>query len=226
MLFISYASADVTAAEQLESWLEKAGYKCWRDRLILRAGDRWRLEIKKAIEESAAFIVLLSDKYAESENCEDESNYARHRNKRIIPIRLKSNVQLFEFSSRNVIDFNEQEVLSACASLHLNRREHDVIVNPLAERLLEKDLVALIDAYEETERNLTQQLVGRFCRYLESMGASSQGKLFSLSGRKYELTIGEDAFGRALHFVLLPLVGGIEKHNYSLKLLVLVVFTR
>src|SRR5579884_2308760 len=222
-VFISYASADIAAAERMEYWLQSAGYETWRDRTRLRAGDRWRLEIEKAIERSVIVIALLSETFFESENCGNETDYARELKKRVVPVRLSANIHAFGFSGRNMIDFGQREVLSALEALQIppapgtpaRRSSSQVVIDPFAESLLGEDLVALVESYEETERNVVQQLITFFHKHLESLGALPKGRNFDFFGRAYELTIAHGAFHRSLDFVLLPVAGPSERRSAS-----------
>src|SRR2546426_3857806 len=59
-VFISYASEDRSAVERIERALSGAGIPVWFDRRKLEIGDRWRSDIKKAIERASLFLAVLS----------------------------------------------------------------------------------------------------------------------------------------------------------------------
>jgi hypothetical protein len=59
-VFLSYASDDVEAVRHLAQALESAGIDVWFDRDELSAGDEWDRKIRKAIENCALFIPVLS----------------------------------------------------------------------------------------------------------------------------------------------------------------------
>ena len=58
--FLSYASQDAPAAEQLCHALREAGVEVWFDRSELRGGDAWDTSIRKQIKACALFIPVIS----------------------------------------------------------------------------------------------------------------------------------------------------------------------
>ncbi|HLY63912.1 MAG TPA: toll/interleukin-1 receptor domain-containing protein, partial [Chloroflexota bacterium] len=59
-VFLSYASQDAPAAEQLCQALREAGVEVWFDRSELRGGDAWDTSIRKQIKACALFIPIIS----------------------------------------------------------------------------------------------------------------------------------------------------------------------
>lgn len=59
-VFLSYAREDTDTAEKVYRDLTKAGLDVWFDKHSLLPGQKWKLEILKAIKESAYFVALLS----------------------------------------------------------------------------------------------------------------------------------------------------------------------
>jgi phosphoglycolate phosphatase-like HAD superfamily hydrolase len=59
-IFISYATQDSAAAHAIESWLRGKGHEPWMDTSQLLVGDKWQLEIKKAIASADVVVVCLS----------------------------------------------------------------------------------------------------------------------------------------------------------------------
>ena len=59
-VFLSYASQDAPAAEQLCQALRAAGVEVWFDRSELRGGDAWDTSIRKQIKACALFIPVIS----------------------------------------------------------------------------------------------------------------------------------------------------------------------
>jgi len=59
-IFISYAREDQQIAEKLYHDIKNQGYHPWLDTYDLLAGQKWELEIKKALKESHFCLVLLS----------------------------------------------------------------------------------------------------------------------------------------------------------------------
>ena len=59
-VFLSYASQDAPAAEQLCQALREAGVEVWFDQSELRGGDAWDASIRKQIKSCALFIPVIS----------------------------------------------------------------------------------------------------------------------------------------------------------------------
>ncbi|MDZ7341653.1 MAG: TIR domain-containing protein [candidate division KSB1 bacterium] len=59
-MFLSYAREDMGAAKRLYKDLKRFGLNVWLDTESLSPGERWRDEVKDAIEHSNFFIALLS----------------------------------------------------------------------------------------------------------------------------------------------------------------------
>jgi TolB-like protein/tetratricopeptide (TPR) repeat protein len=59
-VFLSYASQDAEAAQQLCNALRAAGIEVWFDRSELRGGDAWDQKIRREIRECALFIPIIS----------------------------------------------------------------------------------------------------------------------------------------------------------------------
>ena len=59
-VFLSYASQDAGAAEQLCNSLRDAGIEVWFDQSELRGGDAWDASIRRQIKSCALFIPLIS----------------------------------------------------------------------------------------------------------------------------------------------------------------------
>lgn len=61
-IFLSYAREDEDKASKVYDALKKRGHKPWMDKRELVAGQDWKLEIRRAIEQSQCFVALLSKK--------------------------------------------------------------------------------------------------------------------------------------------------------------------
>jgi hypothetical protein len=59
-VFISYAREDSATANRLYNDITAAGYSVWLDTKVLRPGQRWKPAVTTAIQESAAFLALIS----------------------------------------------------------------------------------------------------------------------------------------------------------------------
>ncbi len=75
-VFISYSSADVERAVQLEEVLSARGLKVWRDKSDLRPGDHVEFAIPKALKQSASVAVLWSEDSIKSDWVKREASYA------------------------------------------------------------------------------------------------------------------------------------------------------
>jgi hypothetical protein len=63
-LFVSYLRHDVELVDRLVADLRAAGYEVWVDRGSLRPGQRWRTEVRRAIQRGDHFLACFSAKYA------------------------------------------------------------------------------------------------------------------------------------------------------------------
>ncbi len=59
-IFISYARPERSIAEQVESYLNRAAYRTFRDTTDIRAGDLWDMKIEKALGGATHMVLLLS----------------------------------------------------------------------------------------------------------------------------------------------------------------------
>lgn len=89
-IFISHSSLDNAAAEAMRDWLGSEG---WQDVFLdldpalgVAPGQRWRDELRKAGEQCAAVIVLLSPAWAASRWCLTEFLIAAQLGKEIFPV--------------------------------------------------------------------------------------------------------------------------------------------
>jgi hypothetical protein len=57
--FLSYASEDVEAVQQLALQLESRGVKVWRDQQNLRAGDRWNQVLLSVIHKKVDYVIVV-----------------------------------------------------------------------------------------------------------------------------------------------------------------------
>ena len=59
-VFLSYASEDLAAAEQIATALRSAGIEVWFDKSELRGGDAWDRQIRQRIHDCRLFIAVIS----------------------------------------------------------------------------------------------------------------------------------------------------------------------
>ena len=60
-LFISYARPDQPIAEQVEAYLNAAGFRTFRDVTDIPKGANWDMTIEQALKETTDMVLLLSD---------------------------------------------------------------------------------------------------------------------------------------------------------------------
>jgi TIR domain len=94
IIFLSYASEQRDAAEQVNLALTGSGHKVFFDREKLPAGDNYHLGIRKAVEDSDAFVFLISPNSV-TVGCYalTELKYARQRwpdpRRKVLPVMIE-----------------------------------------------------------------------------------------------------------------------------------------
>lgn len=88
-LFVSYSRKDSVAARKLIDAFRTINQDVWVDWEAIPPAVDWLEQIFRGIEESDAFVFLISPDSIESEVCKVEINKAAQNNKRIIPIVLR-----------------------------------------------------------------------------------------------------------------------------------------
>ena len=88
-VFISYSRRDLAFVKKLAADLQAAGLDVWYDLSGLEGGQRWRIEIEKAIRASQFVLVVLSPDSTISEWVEREYLFANNLKKQIIPLFYK-----------------------------------------------------------------------------------------------------------------------------------------
>ena len=78
--FLSYSHKDKEDAERITRELIDRGFRIWFDEGLTPAQE-WDEVIARRVENCDYFIALISKNYLESENCRDELNYARDKNR-------------------------------------------------------------------------------------------------------------------------------------------------
>ena len=87
-VFLSYSRDDDQAAEKLAGYLTDVGIRVFFDRWALVPGSDWQASLDKALQSSAALVLLISPSKAVSTWREKESQSADSAGKRIIPVLL------------------------------------------------------------------------------------------------------------------------------------------
>jgi WD40 repeat protein len=85
-LFISYSRHDLAFTRRLAAGLESRGKKVWVDLDDILPSAPWMAEIRVAIAEADAVVVVLSPSSVASSVCESELQAAVDLNKRLIPV--------------------------------------------------------------------------------------------------------------------------------------------
>src|SRR5919197_5956886 len=88
-LFVSYSRKDSATAHKLIEAFRSIQQDVWVDWESIPPASDWLDQIIQGIEESDAFIFLISPDSIASEVCKVEINKAAQNNKRIIPIILR-----------------------------------------------------------------------------------------------------------------------------------------
>lgn len=90
-VFISHANSsnDRAFADNLAFHLSINGYEIWQDAQI-DAGQNWERELRKALHDAAAVIVLFSSDWAESKWTAFEFGAAKAIGKKIIPVLISN----------------------------------------------------------------------------------------------------------------------------------------
>lgn len=91
-VFISYSRKNYDYAHKLADHLLANGFDVWIDDRRLDFGSRWVREIFKAVDECAAFVLIMSPESYESQAVEQEYLQASARNKQIFPLYLDGEV--------------------------------------------------------------------------------------------------------------------------------------
>jgi hypothetical protein len=111
-VFVSYSRRDSEFVRRLASSITERGKEIWVDTEGIADGEVFPEAIKRAIEQSDAFLFVITPVSVASAYCEHEVEYARELQKRIVPV-LRDPVgdeQLpAEIHDRNWIPFTEAD---------------------------------------------------------------------------------------------------------------------
>lgn len=84
--FISYAHADLKFADMVKKVLASHGLSVWMDRDRLVGGNRWRNELREAIEQCDVFLLIMTPRALASAEVKKEYEAALSQGKRVIPL--------------------------------------------------------------------------------------------------------------------------------------------
>jgi WD40 repeat protein len=85
-LFVSYSRLDAEFVRALVESIEERGKRVWVDTEGIADGEVFPQAIRTAIERSDSFVFVITPAAVESRYCENEVEYARKLNKRIVPV--------------------------------------------------------------------------------------------------------------------------------------------
>ncbi len=85
-VFVSYSHKDAEFAKRLIADLSRAGHACWIDTVHIKSGDEWIQSISEGINNSYAFVSVVSVAANTSTWVRREFLWAEHKKKLIIPV--------------------------------------------------------------------------------------------------------------------------------------------
>jgi hypothetical protein len=94
-VFISHASVDTTAAEEVHQWLVGAGHEVFLDRDPqdgMVVGDEWEQRLHERLRWADAVVCMITSSYVASVWCAAEVGIARARGSRLLPVRAEPEV--------------------------------------------------------------------------------------------------------------------------------------
>jgi len=89
-VFISYSRRDAEFVERLGAAIQARGKTVWVDTGGIADAEVFPQAIRNAIEQSDAFVFVISPDSADSNYCEQEVEHAREMRKRIVPVLRRS----------------------------------------------------------------------------------------------------------------------------------------
>jgi WD40 repeat protein len=142
-VFVSYSRRDTEFVRRLADSIGDRGKEVWLDTEGIADGEVFPEAIKRAIEASDAFVFVITPSSVESAYCENEVEYARDLQKRIVPV-LRDPVPdpelPAEIRDRNWIPFTEDAEFDAGLSRLLNALDTDLEAAKAHTRWLVKAL--------------------------------------------------------------------------------------
>ena len=109
-VFVSYSRHDAAFVRRLVASIEDRGKKVWLDTEGIADAEVFPAAIKRAIEQSDAFLFVITPAAVDSAYCENEVEYAKDMQKRIVPVLREpvSDERLHsEIRDRNWIPFTD-----------------------------------------------------------------------------------------------------------------------
>ncbi|MGH2504254.1 MAG: toll/interleukin-1 receptor domain-containing protein [Ktedonobacterales bacterium] len=173
-VFSSYSRRDRAYIDELRPSLEAYKRSVWVDLRAIPPSADWRDEIHQAIISSDAFICVISPDYVASPICQEELEFARANNKRLIPVvrrDIPTNQAPPALAALNWIFFRETDNQSAAFGKLLSALDTDLPYVRSGSRLLVR-----AKEWETKGRNASFMLRGKDLSEAEQWLASSGGK--------------------------------------------------
>ena len=119
-IMISYSHKDEIICRRIYDELIKAGYRVWID--FDQMHGNIMDAMAKAIEQSKAILICMSEQYRRSNYCRAEAHYAFQRQLKLVPVLVQEHYQpdgwlLFLVGQLLFIDFSKYEFLQASEML-------------------------------------------------------------------------------------------------------------
>ena len=114
-------------ADKLFTELKKKGYTIWLDRNEMKGNIYDKMA--NAVLKSKVIILLISEAYEKSENCQKEYNYVIKKNKLIIPTKVEK---------YNPVEGCALDLLIAPEMYYLLYKDFDSVVKPLLLAVADK----------------------------------------------------------------------------------------
>ncbi|MGE5378924.1 MAG: TIR domain-containing protein [Bacteroidota bacterium] len=137
-VFTSYSRRDQEMVDAIVARLSQAGIDVWIDRSDIKAGDRWRVQIVKAIKTSPAFVLMLSPSSAESNNVRKEIDLSQGYERPMFPVMLQRVRPLpdeisYQLAGEQIIDVEKLGIDNAVGQLIETLKEYLKKIEPVEE---------------------------------------------------------------------------------------------
>ena len=187
-IFISYAHKDKNKAFKFIEKLQEK-YNVWYDEGI-HFGKEWDLEIQEKLKECRVFMFLISPNSISSDNCLDEINYARIKNKPFVNVLLEDTKLADDFNLR----FGRFQMLK------LYEKSLDSSLEVLEESIIElKDTYKkeLLDVVIGKKKSKKKGIIITFLLLFLVLAGASGGVFYWYTNKKTKLEEGQYSFNTA-----------------------------
>ncbi len=142
-VFVSYSRRDSEFVRRVADSIAERGKEVWLDTEGIADGEVFPEAIKRAIEQSDAFLFVITPESVHSAYCENEVEYARELQKRILPVLREpvSDSELpAEIRDRNWIPFIDDAEFDPAVGRLMTALDTDLEANQAHTRWLVKAL--------------------------------------------------------------------------------------